>query len=118
MQQEKNKVDEVVEHLENYLDTQQQITKLTIAEKTSIIGASLLSGFIIGALFLLVFLFASIALAFYLSTFFEKAYTGFLLVTGIYFFIGIILLLFRKSLLLTPFTNSFIKNILKENNHE
>ena len=118
MQQEKNKVDEVVEHLENYLDTQQQITKLTIAEKTSIIGASLLSGFIIGALFLLVFLFASIALAFYLSTFFEKAYTGFLLVTGIYFFIALVLMLLKESLLKTPIANMIIKNFFKENQHD
>ena len=112
MSEPKNKLDELIEHVENYADTQQALIKLTIVEKTSV-GASLaLSGIIIGSLLMLVFLFGSIALAFYLSSLFEKNYTGFLIVAAIYFVLAMLLILFRNSLLKTPITNAFIKNNL------
>ena len=83
MHNDKNKIDDLVEHVESFIETQQQLTQIKIAEKASIIGASMLSAMIIGSFLLLVFLFGSIALAFLLANYFGKVYLGFLAVAGI-----------------------------------
>ncbi len=118
MHNERNKIDDLVEHVESYIDTQQQLTQLKIAEKSSIIGASMLSAMIIGSFLLLVFLFASIAFAFLLANYFGKVYLGFFAVAGIYFFIALVLMLLKESLLKTPIANTIIKNFFKENQHD
>ena len=118
MRHEKNKIDDLVEHVESFIETQQQLTQIKIAEKSSTIGASMLSGIIIGSFLLMVFLFASIALAFLLGNYFGKIYVGFFAVAGIYFVIALLLLLMKEPLLKTPIANIIIKNFFKENQHE
>ena len=118
MHNERNKIDDLVEHVESYIEIQQQLTQLKIAEKSSIIGASMLSAMIVGSFLLLVFLFTSIALAFLFANYLGKVYLGFFAVAGIYFFIALVLMMMKESLLKVPIANIIIKNFFKENQHD
>jgi hypothetical protein len=118
MENEKTKVDLLVEHVEDYFKTRQELSKLIAAEKAGVVLSSVITNLILLCIFLFVFLFASIALAFGISQLLGQHYAGFLIVAGLYFLIGIILFAKRKQWLMTPMANAVIKNFFKNENDE
>lgn len=115
---EKSKIDDLIEHVEEYFQTRQELGKLVMAEKSSAVLSSVVTSIVLLFVFLLVFIFASIALAYGISQYAGQAYAGFLAVAFLYFVIGIILYANREKWLKTPMANAVIKNFFKNQEHE
>ena len=114
MEEEQNNFDRLFADTKDYLETRLELAKLQAVEKTSEIASTATAGALLLLLFTIVFLFGSIALAFYISEWTGKYSTGFLSVAGIYVFIGLLIYLTRDSLIKIPVTNLMIKKMLKD----
>ncbi len=118
MENEKTKVDDLIDHVEEYFHTRQELSKLVATEKSSVILSSVVTNLIFLLIFSLVFVFASIALAYGISQYFGQAFAGFLAVAVLYLLVGIILYAKQDQWLKTPMANAVIKNFFKDNDHE
>lgn len=96
---------EIISTLKKLIEVRFNILKSEIADQISSIAARLgvVVLMVLSASFIL--LFGSISLAFYFSEIYESSSVGFLLLTGIYFLIFILLYLIRNA--------SFIQKLLK-----
>ena len=118
MENEKTKVDHLVDHVEEYFQTRQELGKMIVAEKSSMIISSVVSNLVIVFIFFVVFMFASIALAYGISQMVGQAYAGFLAVAILYLVIGFLLYSNQDRWLKTPVANAIIRNFFKDQNHE
>ncbi|MCX6292210.1 MAG: phage holin family protein [Bacteroidetes bacterium] len=118
MENEKTKVDHLIDHVEEYFKTRQELSKMIAAEKSSVIISSVMANLVILFVFFFVIVFASIALAYAISQYFGQAYAGFLAVALIYLIFGVILFVKQDQLLKTPMANAVIKNFFKTQDDE
>lgn len=118
MENEKTKLDDLIEHAEEYFKTRQELSKMIAAEKISSILSSVVANLILLSIFLLVFVFASIALAYGISQYLGQAFAGFLAVAVLYLFIGIILYAKRDKWLKAPMANAVIQNFFQSGNND
>jgi hypothetical protein len=118
MENEKTKIDLLIDHVEDYFRTRQELSKLIAAEKSSVILSSVITNFIFLLVFSLVFIFASIALAYGIAKYFGEPYAGFLAVALLYLLTGIILFVMKEKWLKTPLANAVIRNFFKTEPHE
>lgn len=94
--------DELAKLVRVYLTLRLNLFKLSFIEKASR-AISLSWTFTIGAVFFSFFLgFASIALALWLGDMFDSTALGFLLISGFYFLLFLLFLLFRRQLIMRP----------------
>jgi len=96
-----------------YVNTRVDSVKLKAAEKTSLIISDLVAGAIVAVVFLFVLAFASIAGAMALSAWIGKPWIGFLIVAGIYLFIGIITWSAKERMIRIPVMNKIIHQLFK-----
>jgi ABC-type uncharacterized transport system fused permease/ATPase subunit len=115
---EKINTDDLVQHVEEYIDTQRELGKLIAVEKSTVMVSSIISSLIILSFFLVMLVFLSLALAYELSEYMGRVYAGFLCVGALYLVLGIIFYLKRNSWLQSPLTNAMIKNFFKDNENE
>jgi hypothetical protein len=104
----------LTDHVKEYINTRVELTKLQIAEKTSLVISQLIAVTIVALFFLFVLVFGSIAGAWALSNWLGKPYSGFLIVAGIYLFLGIIVWFTRGRLLRFPIMNAIIRQLQKK----
>jgi uncharacterized membrane protein YqjE len=112
------KLEGLTDHVKEYVNTRVELTKLRIAEKTSLIIGDLIAIGIVVLLFLFVLMFGSIAGAWALSDWIGKPYSGFLIVAGIYLLLGIIVWIARGKFIRFPVMNAIIKKLHKEDDNE
>lgn len=112
--EENSNIEDLFADSKEYLETRIEIAKLQAVEKSSEIAGSAVVGLLLLLFFTMVFLFGSVALAFYLSEKTGQYSTGFLTVAGIYFVIGFIVYLAKESLIKKPVSNMIINKMLKE----
>ena len=112
------KVEELTDHVKDYITTKVEITKLRFAEKTSLTIGNIIAAFVVAVLFLFVLLFGSIAGAWALSDWIGKNYAGFLIVTGFYLLVAIIVWFARNRLIRFPVMNAIIKMLHKKDDDE
>ncbi len=112
--EEKNNIEDLFADSKEYLETKIELAKLQAVEKSSDIAGSAVVGLLLLLFFTMVFLFGSVALAFYLSEKTGQYSTGFLTVAGIYLLIGIIVYIARESWIKRPVSNMIIHQMLKE----
>lgn len=111
---QKGKIEELTKSLKVYFQTNLELLKLEATERTSVFSSSLISLLIVGfSLFLLV-LFFSISAGFFLARYFHNNFIGFLLVTGFYFLLTMVLLLIRRNFIEKPIRDKIIRRILKK----
>lgn len=118
----KYRFQEVSDRMENYVESTLDYYKLRLLKILSKVTISLLHLIVYGSLFLFVLLFLSIGAAFWLGTYFEEVYAGFLLIGGFYGFILILMFIFGRRMIermiLTNFSDLFYdedrKNVKKE----
>ncbi|MBK6398641.1 MAG: phage holin family protein [Bacteroidetes bacterium] len=113
MEENKN-IEDLFADSKEYLETRIELAKLQAVEKSSEIAGSAVTGLLLLLFFTMVFLFGSVALAFYLSEKTGHYSTGFLTVAGIYLTIGLIVYLARESWIKKPISNAIIHKMLKE----
>ena len=112
------KLEGLTDHVKEYVNTRVELTKLRIAEKTSLIIGNLVAGGIVILFFLFVLMFGSIAGAWALSDWIGKRYSGFLIVAGIYLLFGIIVWIARGRFIRFPVMNAIIKKLHNEDEDE
>ena len=95
--------------LKSYINNRITLTKYDLIDSVSNMLASGIYVLIIAVFALFLLLLGSLALGFILGSYFNDTGLGFLTVTGIYFFVMVLCILFRKKLKL------FLVNITIEN---
>lgn len=109
------KIEELAHHLTKCVNTNYELIKLQATERTSVYGSDFLSIVIVGLVGLFFLLFLSLLAGFYLSTEIGNSYSGFGIVAGFYFLLGIVLFLGRKKLMQKPLRDKIIKTIYIKN---
>ena len=111
-------VRETIDNLRNtavdYIDTQVKLLKLQAAEKISGLLSSLVAYLVLFFFLTFFLLFASIAGAYVLSDIIGKPYTGFLIVAGFYFLVGIAIYRWRDRLLKRPLLDAIVRQLFKD----
>lgn len=103
-----DRTEALAEDFKEYLSTRIALIKLETLDKSSDIGADVVSRVIISTAAIFSLLFVSLWLSLYLSTVLNIPYIGFLLVGAFYAFVFLVLLIGRKSMLEKPIRNTII----------
>ncbi len=111
MENKANMVESLIQSIEEYGKTSLNIYKLKAIDRSSEVVSHLVSYIVIIICVLIVTVILNIALALWLGQFLGETYYGFLCVAALNALIGIIIYGFRDSILIKPFTNSFIKKM-------
>jgi hypothetical protein len=104
----------ILEHVKGYYTTKLEILKLRGVEKTADVLSALFSGMILFVLGFVFLLLLTLGLIIKLAQYFNSTFTGFLVVSGLYLLVMLMLLVFRKSLLRGPLMNYFAGRLLKK----
>jgi hypothetical protein len=112
------KVEELADHVKDYVKTKIDSVKLNAAARTSTLFSNFIAGLVVAVVFLFFIVFGSIAAALALSAWIGKLYAGFLIVAGIYLLIGIITWSSRETILRIPIMNSMIRQLFKDDDNE
>ena len=113
------KIEDLAVSLVAYVNTNYKLLKLEAAERSSVIGSALISWLLVAVACFLFLFFFSLWAAFYISAILGNSYAGFLITTGFYFLVGLILVLGRKKLLDYPLKDWIIRKMLgKDYKHE
>lgn len=99
----------MLEKLQEYINARLALMKLDIVEKTSKGIAFLVVAFVITTLVILFLLFVSIALSFFLGEKVGSTWGGFLIVAGIYLFVFLVFMAFKRFLLEKPLLNYLVR---------
>jgi hypothetical protein len=89
----------VTDRIEDYSGSMVEYYKLRLFKSVMKGGISLVNLLVYGSLFLFVLLFLSLGAAFWLATFFENVYAGFLLIGGFYGIILLFMFIFGRKLI-------------------
>ncbi|MGP8214439.1 MAG: phage holin family protein [Bacteroidia bacterium] len=111
---EPSKIEELTDNVKEYINIRVELVKLQATNKVSILIAILEFGLIAFLLVQLILIVAGLALGYYLSSVTGSTFLGFLLVTGLYIIMGIVLVTYRKKLIINPIRNIIIKYILSD----
>jgi len=108
------KVEEMAEHVKEYVNNHITSAKICVAEKTSSILANIIALLIALTVFLFFIIFSSVALAFVFAKLTGEYYWGFLIVAGLYLLIGILIWSMKEKLLRMPIMNSILQQLFTE----
>jgi CHASE3 domain sensor protein len=115
------KISEIVQTVKGIIETRIGLVKQEIQDEFVGILSRIILLTVMGSLLLLVFLFLSISLAFFLSQLTKSPYMGFLIVALIYLLIVLVMFLTRDSLQIQERIEGVLKNFIlkiKKNRRE
>lgn len=115
------KIAEIIQTVKGIIEARVGIVKQEIQDKFVGILSRLILLIAIGSMLLLVFLFLSLSLAFFLSQVTKSPYLGFLIVALMYFLIVLVMILTRDSLRFQQMVEDLLKDFifkLKSNREE
>jgi ABC-type multidrug transport system permease subunit len=101
------------EKIEEYGNTNYELTKLKLMKTATIIVPSLISSLIVVLVFFFFTLILSMGIAYWLGEFFGNLYYGFFIVAAIYLVVGIIFRFYLHKWIKKPISDSIIKQVLK-----
>ncbi len=102
-------IDEIVEEVKAYINASMDLYKMKATEKGAVMASGAIINIVMAVLVLIIFLFASFALAFFLSEYFDNLYAGFLIIAGFYTLLAVIIYISKDKWL----KNSLVNNIIK-----
>lgn len=105
---------EIIGKIKEYVEVRKELAVLTAVEKGSQLFANLLTDGLVVLFSVLAILFGSLAMGFYLSELIGNSYSGFLIVTGVYFLVAIIIYLFKDKYMEKHIVNGVIKKFFKD----
>ena len=111
MDKPKPEMEEIVEDLKSYINTNLELYKMKATEKGAEIASQAIINIIMGVMASMALLFVSLALAFSLSAYFDKMYLGFLIVGGLYALIGFVIYLSKDTWLKGTLVDNIIKSV-------
>jgi hypothetical protein len=110
----KPKVDNLSDDIKDYINNRIETVKLMAIEK-GVSGASSVIYIVVVALLSFFFLiFISLTFAYALSGLIGQAYSGFLIVAGIYLLAVVVLFIKGREWFKDPVSNIFVRNIFKD----
>lgn len=112
--QEHSKIDETVDHVKEYINTNYELIVLKASDKIAKTASDLIAKALIAFIAVLSLLILSFAAAYYLSESMGDQYTGFIIMGGVYVVIGLFLFIFRKQMIVTPFRNKMIRDFFND----
>lgn len=101
------------ERAQDYTKSSIELLKLNAIDKTADITASLAFRLAFGLIVAMFSLFVNISISLYIGKLIGEYYLGFLIVSGFYLVLAILLFIFRNQLIKTPITNLVIKKLLE-----
>ena len=104
--------EDLPKNISEYINVQYEIHKLKIADKAASGLATVITIMVISVIALFTAIFTSIYAAIRLSDFYNSVPKGFLIVAAFYAGLLVLLILFRKTLLINRIRNTFIRNFL------
>ena len=96
----------------DFLETKVQLFKLKSIDKASDAASSLISKLTVLVFVVFFVLLLSIGLALYLGETLGKSWLGFVIVAGIYGFVGLIIYLTRKKLIKEPVAHMMLRKLV------
>ena len=99
---------------EQYSKTSLELLKLHTIEKTSDVISSLTVVISISIIVGMFTLFVNIGISFFIGNLLGNNALGFFIVSGFYLILGIVVFIFRKSLIKIPIDNLIFSKLLKE----
>lgn len=106
------KIPEIIQTIKSIIETRVSLVKQEIQDEFVGILSRIILLTVIGSMLLLVFLFLSLSMAFFLSTLTKSPYMGFLIVALFYFLIVLLMVLTRDSLQIQKRTEDLLKNFI------
>ncbi len=110
--------EEIVGKIKDYVRIRKQLAILTSVEKGSQLFANLLTGGLFLLLAVLSFFFGSLALGFYLSEVLGNSYGGFLIITGFYLLVTLIVYFTKDKYMEKRIINNVIAKFFKDRAEE
>lgn len=112
------KIENLIDHTRDYLNTRVDEAKLALAERSSGVVARIIAVTVVSVVFAVSLLFASAAAAYWLGHSLGRIWLGFLAVAGFYFLAGWIVWSAKERLIRIPIMNSIIHQLFKTNEDE
>ena len=109
-----NKAEELVIQVREYVDVKVEKVKLEVVDKSSKIVADLIARIIIFLVVGLIVMFASMAVAYVLGEAWGKIWLGFLVVSGFYLFVSILIWMTRDKWIRIPIVNAMLNLMTKK----
>lgn len=113
MNEQKEKLMQLVGDFKEYINVRLKVLTLTICEVSSKVLASLIANVAMLFFVFLFLLFGSIAAAFGLGEWLDNTALGFAIITGFYLLLSLIIHFTKAKLIEKPLVNMFIKVFLK-----
>ncbi|BDD00357.1 phage holin family protein [Persicobacter psychrovividus] len=107
---EPNHIESLVHNLTSFVETRVELAKLQVGEQAAYIISKALIFIALIAILSLFFLFATIALGYFLNALLDSRYLGFVIIAGTYLLFGVILIWKQKAISAT-LMNYFYKFI-------
>ncbi|HEV9037167.1 MAG TPA: phage holin family protein [Puia sp.] len=113
------KVEDLVDHVREYAHVRMDVARLGLAERSSGVIATLISGAALAAMLAFSFLFICVAAGLLLGRVLDDLVAGFLIVATFDILLGMIIWWSRKSLIRTPVMNAILEELFeKKEGHE
>lgn len=109
---------EIIGKVKEYIEVRKELAVLSAVEKGSQLFANLLTDGLVLLFGVLAILFGSLALGFYLSELLGDTYSGFLIVTGFYFFVAVIIYALKDRYLEKHIISAVIKRFFRDRNDD
>lgn len=108
-QEPKEILNQLVEHLNEYLETQKEIIKLNTIKHTSATAGNMAAILLLALFLMVMYVFANVGAALLIGQFIKNLPAAFGYIGLINLGIAIILIIFRKPLVIRPIQNLIIK---------
>ena len=112
------KAEDLAEHVKEYINNRMDAVKLSAAEKSSKLAATVIASVVVAIFFIIFLFFASTALAFVFSRLTGELSWGFLIVSGIYLLLGAIVWLLKDRILQLPVMNAILRQLFTDDEED
>ena len=112
MNNQTNLIDSLIGNSQDYVETRLTLFKLKMVNKSSDIASTILSFIPLILVFTIVFILLNIGIALLIGDLVGRASWGFLILTGVYIIIALVLYSQRNKWVKVPFANMLIKKFL------
>lgn len=108
----------ITDRIKEYAQIRKELAILTAVEKGSRLFANLITDGLVVLFAVLTFSFGSLALGFYLSEVLGNTYAGFLIITGFYLLVALIVYFTKDKYMEKAIINKVIAKFFKERNED
>ena len=89
------RIDAIIENLTGLIEARMELAKLELKEEVAKAGARIIAGVVLAFLLVMIIIFVSIALATWLNYLLGSMFMGYLIVTGFYLLVLVLLIAFK-----------------------